>query len=288
MRTVTPKLPPTSMDVGLGLRRPLLDELMERTSRSIDFLEFAPENWLTAGGKRRHQLQCIAREYPLICHGLSLSLGGPAPLDETFIKQLKAFFETYNISIYSEHLSYCSDEGQLYDLMPIPFTAEAVTYVARRIARVQDLLERKIAIENVSYYYAPSQEMTELEFMQAVLSEVDCDILLDVNNVYVNSVNHGTDPHQFIQALPTARLRYLHIAGHYRERDDLIIDSHGAAVIDPVWDLLHETYEVHGILPTLLERDDSFPPLEDLLNECEQIRLIQQQYQPTREHADVL
>ncbi|RMD69106.1 MAG: DUF692 domain-containing protein [Gammaproteobacteria bacterium] len=264
---------------GLGLRRALMGPLADQPEPPVDFMEVAPENWMGVGGKLGRQFRAFTERHPFVCHGLSLSLGGPAPLDEAFLKDLKVFLETHRIRCYSEHLSYCSDGGHLYDLMPIPFTEEAVHHVAERIRRTQALLERRIAIENVSYYAAPARDMEEIDFLRAVLEEADCDLLLDVNNVYVNSVNHGYDPEAFIAAIPAERIAYLHVAGHYREAEDLIIDTHGAEVIDPVWDLLDKTYARFGVIPTLLERDFNIPPLPELLREVEVIRSLQQKWQ---------
>ena len=164
----------------------------------------------------------------------------------------------------------------MYDLMPIPFTEDAIKHVASRIRQVQDILEQPIAIENVSYYGAPGQQMTELEFTNAVLEEADCKLLLDVNNIYVNSINHGYDAEQFLAALPTERIAYGHVAGHYTEAEDLLVDTHGAPVIDPVWQLLEKAYEVHGVFPTLLERDFNIPPMSELLAELKTIEALQQ------------
>ena len=261
--------------VGLGLRQELVAELQAAATGTIDFVELAPENWLDMGGKFRKQLAAIAARYPLACHGLSLSLGGPAPLDVEFLRSLRSFLDGYGVAIYSEHLSYCGDDGHLYDLLPIPFTEEAVHYVAQRIRTAQDILQRRIAVENVSYYAAPGRELDEPTFINAVLTEADCDLLLDVNNVYVNSVNHGYDAVAFLDALPAARVRYLHVAGHYRQAPDLIVDSHGADVIDPVWDLLARAYRRVGPLPTVLERDFNVPPLPELLRETQRIRAAQ-------------
>ena len=262
---------------GLGLRRSFIDDLAAMDSTGIDFLEVAPENWMEMGGAFGRKFTAMAERYPMLCHGLSLSIGSPAPLDEPFLQRLKKFFDKHNIRCYSEHLSYCSDDGHLYDLMPIPFTEEAVHYVADRIKRVQAILERRLVIENVSYYAAPGQEMDEISFIRAILEEADCDLLLDVNNVFVNSVNHRYDPMDYIKALPTERIAYLHIAGHFNEAEDLIVDTHGADVIDPVWALLGQTYQHHGVLPTLLERDFNIPPLPQLLEEVSTIHRYQQQ-----------
>lgn len=267
--------PLPSHGAGLGLRRALLAGLEQAPDDAVDFLEAAPENWIGVGGAPGRRLAALAERLPLFCHGLSLSLGGPAPLDTGLLQRIGAFLERHRVPLYSEHLSWCSDEGQLYDLAPIPFTAEGVRHVAARIGQAQDVLGRRIAVENVSYYAPLATELDELGFLCAVLEEADCDLLLDVNNVYVNSVNHGFDPVAFIDALPGRRMVALHVAGHFREAPDLIIDSHGAAVIDPVWDLLAHSYRRHGVRPTVLERDFHFPPLAELLAEVATIRALQ-------------
>ena len=218
-------------------------------------MEVAPENWINVGGRRREFLRYFTERFPFACHGLSLSIGGPSPLDETFIRKLRHFMDEYQVRVYSEHLSYCTDDGHLYDLMPIPFTGEAVRYVAARIRQVQDMIGRRMAIENVSYYAAPGAELSEIEFINGVISEADCDLLLDVNNIFVNSVNHRYDPVEFLQALPGDRIAYGHIAGHFNEAEDLIVDTHAAEVTGDVWDLLDKAYECFGVFPTLLERD---------------------------------
>ena len=258
---------------GLGLRRSMMDE--ELVPEQVDFLEVAPENWIGVGGRYGRWLRQYTERFPFVIHGLSLSIGSPAPLDEALVLSIKAFMREHDIRCYSEHLSYCSDHGHLYDLLPIPFTGEAVHYVAGRIRRVQDLLEQRIAMENVSYYAAPGQEMSELEFLNAVLEEADCDLLLDVNNIYVNSVNHRYDPVEFLCGLPADRIRYAHVAGHFDEADDLKVDTHGAPVIDPVWQLLQRAYRQFGPIPTLLERDFNIPPLAELCSEVARIRDIQ-------------
>ncbi|MBI5463056.1 MAG: DUF692 domain-containing protein [Gammaproteobacteria bacterium] len=261
---------------GLGLRRELIPALRAGVPDAIDFLELAPENWLDMGGAWQKNLRHFAAQRPLVAHGLSLSLGGPAPLDEAFLRRVKQFLDDYDIALYTEHLSWCSDTGHLYDLLPIPFTDDAVHHVAARIRRTQDILERRIAVENASYYVAPPHaEMSESAFINAVLVEADCDLHLDVNNVYVNSVNFGFDPWTFIESLPAERVAYVHVAGHYREAEDLLIDTHGAEVIDPVWRLLDKTYAHLGTPPTLLERDFNLPPLSELLDEVRHIRALQ-------------
>lgn len=256
-----------------------MDSLQNQVPDAIDFFEVAPENWMTLGGKHARQFRALTERHSFVTHGLSLSIGSPAPLDMELVKNIRSFLDKHNIEYYSEHLSYCSDDGHLYDLMPIPFTEEAVNYVAERILKVQNTLGRRIAMENASYYTpAPGKAMEEIEFILAVLEKADCDLLLDINNIYVNSVNHGYDAEEFLNAMPAERIGYFHIAGHYNEDDDLIIDSHGADVIDPVWNLLNKAYERFGNVPTLLERDFNIPPLDVLLKEIDLIHHAQQQY----------
>jgi len=264
--------------VGLGLRREMLDELLEHVPKQIDFLEVAPENWLKLGGRFKKQFKTLTEANNFVCHGLSLSIGSPEPLDIEFIKSLKVFFDQHNIKMFSEHLSYCSGQGHMYDLMPIPFTEEAIAHVVPRIKQVQDILERPIAMENVSYYGAPGQELSELEFTTEILEQADCKLLLDVNNIYVNSINHGYDANTFLAGLPTKRIAYGHVAGHYNEANDLIVDTHGADVIDPVWELLDKAYKLHGVFPTLLERDFNIPEINVLTKELDIIIQLQQKY----------
>ncbi len=267
---------PPIQGVGLGLRRELLAPLQQGEQR-IDFIEVAPENWIPFGGRLQRQFAEVAAQYPLICHGLSLSIAGPDSVYLVFLKQLKQFFRQHQGRLYSEHLSYCSGQGHLYDLMPVPFCAEAVDYLVPRIRQVQDVLEQELVLENISYYDTPASTLSELEFLGEVLDRADCGLLLDVNNVYVNSVNHSYDASAFLRALPTQRIRYCHVAGHLRQSADLLIDTHGSDVNDPVWALLAEAYAVHGVKPTLLERDFNLPPFADLMTEVEQIRQIQRQ-----------
>lgn len=260
---------------GLGYRRALMGPLAAELPDVIKFFEVAPENWIDVGGRPGKMLAAMAERRPLVCHGLSLNIGGPAPLDEPFLGQVTELLDRYDIEVYSDHLTYCGDDGHLYDLMPIPFTAEAIEHVVTRVKRVQAITGRRFALENASYYLAPGQEMPEIEFINTVLEEADCDLLLDVNNIYVNSVNHGYDAVEFLRQLPGERIAYAHIAGHNREAEDLIVDTHGAEVIDDVWDLLAVAYQVFGVFPTLLERDFNLPPLADLVREVERIDAIQ-------------
>ncbi|NOU22282.1 MAG: DUF692 domain-containing protein [Methyloglobulus sp.] len=262
-------------DAGLGLRRSLLSQIVESPPNDVGFYEVAPENWITIGGKSGKQFRAMTERFDFVCHGLSLSLGSTDPLDEAFVLEVKNFLSEHRIKLYSEHLSYCSKDGHLYDLMPIPFTEEAITHVAARIKCVQDILEQRIAIENVSYYAAPGQEMDEIDFFNAVVEEADCNVLLDINNIYVNSINHGYDAEAFLKAMPAHRIAYAHIAGHYVEAEDFLVDTHGTDVIDPVWKLLGKAYELFGVFPTLLERDFNLPLLAELLREVTTIKTIQ-------------
>ncbi|HSH54294.1 MAG TPA: DUF692 domain-containing protein [Methylotenera sp.] len=271
--------------VGLGLKRELIPQIQaafgQESIANINFVEIAPENWIGAGGKVAKQLDWFAERYPIACHGLCLSLGGLSPLNEVFLQQVKKFLHQYHIPLYTEHLSYSTDgyngqQGYLYDLLPIPFTDEAVTYVAKRIRQTQDILGQRIAVENTSFYVqAPISTMDELTFLNAVLTEADCLLHLDINNLYVNSINFGFDPHEFLRGIPGERIVYSHVAGHYQQAPGLLIDTHGADVIDPVWALLKEAYQLFGTFPTLLERDNNIPPLKLLMHEINKIASLQ-------------
>jgi len=264
---------------GLGLRREKLDEMRSHDLSAVNFMEVAPENWINVGGSLGKKFREFTEKHDFICHGLSLSIGSPSPLDEDFVKDVGQFLQTHDIKHYSEHLTYCSDDGHLYDLLPIPFTEEAVKYVAERIRWVQDILQQEISMENASYYTAaPGKEMSEIEFINAVIEEANCGLLLDVNNIYVNSINHCYDPIDYLKQLPAKRIRYGHIAGHFNEDEDLIVDTHGADVIDPVWHILDKAYEHFGVFPTLLERDFNIPPVDELLLEVKQISDMQDKW----------
>lgn len=253
---------------------PMLGELQDS---DVDFMEVAPENWIGVGGRFGRHFHDLTERFPFVCHGLSLSIGSPAPLDTDFIRSVKSFLDEFHVRFYTEHLSFCSDDkGHLYDLMPIPFTEEAAAYVSARIRHVQDLLGRQIAIENISYYGAPGQEIDETDFINAVLADADCGLLLDVNNIYVNSINHRYDAREFLQRLDLDRTEYIHVAGHYVEAEDLRVDTHGSDVIDPVWELLEAAFQRLGPVATLVERDFNFPPLAHLLSEVSNVRQLQQ------------
>lgn len=262
--------------VGLGLHRSLLTDLSTKFSHSsmhdINFLEVAPENWINIGGRLGKQLRSYTERFPFLAHGLSLSLGSPAPLNIDLLKAIKQFMRDHKIQHYSEHLSYTGDSGNLYELLPIPFTEEAVFYIANRIRQTQDLLGEQISVENSTYYYLPEQEMTEHEFINAVLCEADCGLLLDVNNLFVNSTNHQYDALEFLREIKGDRISYIHIAGHDTETENFYLDTHGTPVTQGTWDLLQQAYLLFGIRPTLLERDNNIPPLNDIFSELDTIR----------------
>ena len=277
---------PNPQHAGLGFRRELIPALEAGVPGAISFFELAPENWAGVGGRSAKQLRRFTERHPFVCHGLSLSLGGPMPLDETLLCTIKAFMAEHGIQLYTEHLSWCSDDGHLYDLLPIPFTEDAVRWTAARIRRAQDILGMQIGLENASYYVAPpGGEMSEAEFINAVIAEADCLLHLDVNNLYVNSRNFGFDALEFMNALPLERTCYIHVAGHYTEPDGLLIDTHGAEVIDPVWTLLEAAYARTGPAPTCLERDFNIPDLAALTREVEVIERIQAPFRSERKAA---
>lgn len=267
--------------VGLGFRREMLEDLRKQDLSTIDFFEIAPENWLGAGGKYAASLREFTERFPFTCHGLSLSIGSVDPLDIDLLYNIRDFMREHGISLYTEHLSWCSRNGHLYDLLPIPCTDEAVKWVSGRVKQVQDILEVSIGLENASYYFSPpGSHMREEEFIQAIIEESGCFLHLDVNNIFVNSQNFGFDPLAYMKALPLDKTRYVHVAGHYVEDDGLIVDTHGAAVIDSVWNLLESAYLLLGentpAPPTCLERDFNFPSFAALLEEIAKIRHFQE------------
>ncbi|KAA2242546.1 DUF692 domain-containing protein [Chitinophaga agrisoli] len=262
--------------VGIGFRKDFAVNLLQSPSFNPAFIEVAPENWIGVGGYWKKLFNQALEKYPLYTHGLSLSVGSPDELDLDFLQKVKCFLQENNVQLYSEHLSYSKcDNAHLYDLLPIPFTADAVHHVSRRIRQVQDFLERKIAIEIVSYYTPVAPELTEIAFINAVLEEAGCDLLLDVNNVYVNAFNHHYNAKAFIDQLPMDKVAYIHMAGHEQVADDLIIDTHGEAIIDPVYDLF--TYTIQRLnrdVPVLLERDFNIPELDELQHEMDRLQAI--------------
>ena len=273
--------------VGVGFRKDFSDEFLSGNQLNPDFIEVAPENWMGIGGYWKKVFKEATEKYPLFTHGLSLSVGSPDELDYDFLKGLKQFIQEYKPLVYSEHLSFSKcDNAHMYDLLPIPFTADAVKHVALRIRQVQDFLEQRITIENVSYYTPVAAEMSELEFIGAIVKEADCDLLLDVNNVYVNAFNHQYNAQDFIRQLPLDRVKYIHMAGHTKVAEDLIIDTHGEAIIDPVYQLFDYTIKlVQRDVPVLLERDFNIPELLELQQELDRIKEIKTNALKTASHA---
>lgn len=260
---------------GLGFRRDLTDDLLHLENNKPAFVEFAPENWMGMGGYWGKKLKAITEKYPIICHGLSLSIGSPEALDMDFLKQLKDFFKEIPVILYSEHLSYSKcDNAHLFDLLPIPFREDAAKHVISRIKQVQDFLERPIAIENVSYYTPVAAEMDEAEFISTIVNESGCNLLLDVNNVYVNAFNHKYEAKDFISKLPLDKLVYIHMAGHQQVSEDLIIDTHGQPIIDPVYDLFDWTLQHIKPVSVLLERDFNIPDIKELQGEMQTMENI--------------
>ncbi len=268
--------------VGVGFRRDIADEFLENNRFIPDFIEFAPENWMGMGGYWKKKLDEAAERYPVTCHGLSLSLGSVEPLDYGFIKDLKFFLENYNVEIFSEHLSYTkSANAHLYDLLPVPFREDAIKHIVSRIIEVQEILERKIAIENVSYYVAPGAEMDEATFVKSIIEESGCELLLDVNNVYVNSFNHNYNAKDFINSMPLDSVAYIHMAGHEQVSEELIIDTHGQPIIDPVYELFEYTINKLRPIPVLLERDFNFNDFDQIVNEFNHLKTL------TKKHWEV-
>jgi len=259
-------------NIGIGFRKDFAEEFLSSDILHPAFVELAPENWMGIGGYWKKIIQQVAEKYPITSHGLSLSIGSPEPLDWEFLKQVKSFLKEHNIQIYSEHLSFSKcDNAHLYDLLPIPFREDTIKHVAERIKQVQDFLEMKIAIENVSYYTPVAAEMSELEVINAIVKEADCNLLLDVNNVYVNAFNHQYNAKEFIKGLPLDKVSYIHMAGHEQVEPDLIIDTHGQDIILPVYDLFDYTTQRVRSVPVLLERDINIPALEHLQSEMDKL-----------------
>lgn len=263
--------------VGIGYRRDFSESFLDDTIINPDFVEVAPENWIGFGGIWRQRFKKVLEKHPLYLHGLSLSIGSPEGIDVEFVKQVKQFMEEHGAVLYSEHMSFSKVENaHLYDLLPIPFTEDALERVVENIQQVQDILGRRLVIENSSYYTVLTSEMTEAEFINELVKRSDCEMLLDVNNVYVNANNHGYNTEKFIKQLPLDKVAYIHMAGHLKVNDQLIIDTHGADIIDPVFDLFDfTTREMKREVPVLLERDFNIPELSSLQTELETIRKIQ-------------
>ncbi|TAK92034.1 MAG: DUF692 domain-containing protein [Burkholderiaceae bacterium] len=259
---------------GLGLRTEHYLDFVERKPQ-VDWLEVISENYMVPGGKPLHFLDTIRRDYPMVMHGVSLSIGSSDPLNMDYLRDLKALVQRVQPTWISDHLCWTGvDHTNLHDLMPLPYTETALRHLTQRIDQVQDFLGHRILLENVSSYVAyRADEMTEWEFIAELAKRADCELLLDVNNVYVSSVNHRFDPYVYIDAMPGERVRQIHLAGH-EDHGDYIIDTHDHPICDPVWDLYAYTVRKLGNVPTMIERDDHIPPLDDLLAELAQARNI--------------
>ena len=259
--------------IGLGLRRSFARALLA-TERRVDWLEITPENWMGFGGERAAVLRACAERWPLVSHSVSLSLGGPDPLDPGLLEGTEALRRQLDIAWWSDHLCYSSANGvQFQDLLPLPAHEEAIEHTARRIRQAQARVDAPLLVENISYYaQMPGSVLDDAAFTRAVVERADCGLLLDVNNVYVNSVNHGFDPRACIDAMPLERVRQLHIAGHSRQ-DGVIIDTHIGPIIDEVWALYRYTLRRAGrLIPTLVEWDQDIPPLDEVLDELDRAR----------------
>jgi uncharacterized protein (UPF0276 family) len=257
---------------GLGLRAEHYEAVLENRPR-VDWFEVLSENYLVPGGKPLHFLERIRERYPLVMHGVSLSIGSTAPLDENYLRELKQLAARIEPQWVSDHLCWTGVEGiNLHDLMPLPYTEEALRHITDRVAQVQDCLGRRILLENVSSYVGyTTSEMTEWEFLAELAARADCEILLDINNIYVSSVNHGFDPLEFLAGVPLERVRQFHLAGH-QNRGPFIIDTHDASIIAPVWDLYQKAVARFGDVATMIERDANIPALEELVSELDVAR----------------
>ncbi len=256
---------------GLGLRFSFLNEIY-KINEKPNWFEIAPENWMERGGKVKKTLEKIREDFPIGCHGLSLSIGSPDKIDKNFLKKIKEFLDYFEIDLYSEHLSYSSVNGNyIYDLLPVPFSEKLAEHIGEKAKYIQDYLGRPLILENISYYYSFETDMSELDFINLVLEKGNCKLLLDVNNVYVNSINHKYNPYQFIENLDLSKVSYIHIAGHDKF-EDMIIDTHGSEVCNPVYELLDFSLKKIGNVPVLLERDNNIPAYEELIEEYQKIK----------------
>jgi len=264
--------------VGIGYRKDFSAAFLSSEILKPDFVEVAPENWIGIGGYWKQELKKVLDKYPLYCHGLSLSVGSPEGVDVAFVKQVKQFLNDTQAVLYSEHLTFSKvDNAHLYDLLPIPFTQDAINRVVENINKVQDILGRRLILENGSYYTVLEAEMTEVEFINEIVQKSDCEMLLDVNNVYVNSFNHTYDAKEFISKMPLEKVKYIHMAGHYQVNENLIIDTHGAEIIHSVYDLFEFTIQqLQHDIPVLLERDFNIPELSELQTEITNLQQIKQ------------
>lgn len=261
---------------GLGLRTEYYDTILQHRP-NVDWFEILTENYMVDGGKPLYYLDAIREHYPMVMHGVSLSIGGTDPLDQHYLAQLKSLAQRVQPNWISDHLCWTGQGGHnLHDLLPLPYNEEAIKHVASRVKHVQDFLQRQILLENVSSYVTyKHSELNEWEFYRAVVEEADCLMLLDINNIYVSARNHHFDPMDYIMAMPKERVQQMHLAGH-TDCGDYVIDTHDHPVVDPVWQLYEEALKCFGPVSTMIERDDRFPPFDELLQELDQARAIGQ------------
>lgn len=259
---------------GLGLRTDHYTTILD-TTPPIDWFEIISENYLIPGGKPLHFLDKIRERYPMVMHGVSMSIGSSDPLNWDYLKQLKALIDRVKPAWVSDHLCWTGiNKVNIHDLLPIPYTEEALNHIVERVKTVQDFLGRQLLLENVSSYITyTDSELTEWEFLSLVAEKADCLLLLDVNNIYVSGFNHGFDPMEYLRGIPINRVQQIHLAGHTNNGDH-IIDTHDHPIVDPVWDLYAEAIKRFGLVATMIERDDHIPPLDELLLELDQAKKI--------------
>ena len=260
---------------GLGLRVEHYAEFLEQRPANVDWLEILSENYMVPGGKPLNFLDRIRSDYPMVMHGVSLSIGSSDPIDFDYLAQLRALMDRVEPAWVSDHLCWTGVDGlNLHDLMPLPYTEQALSHLCNRLQQVQEYLGQPILIENVSSYVSyQADEMSEWTFIAELAKRSGCKLLLDVNNIYVSSVNHGFDPQDFIDAIPASHVRQIHLAGH-EDHGSYVIDTHDHPVCDKVWDLYAYTLQGMGMMPTMIERDDNIPPLTELLDELDAARRV--------------
>jgi len=259
---------------GLGLRTDHFQEVLD-TRPKLDWFEVVSENFMVDGGKPKHYLHAVREHYPMVMHGVSLSIGSTDPLNMDYLRQLKSLTNELQPEWLSDHLCWTgSDHTNSHDLLPLPYNEEALNHVVDRIKKVQDFLGRQILLENVSSYVTyKNSEMSEWQFFNEIAKAADCHILLDINNIYVSARNHGFKAEDYLQGIDTDRVRQFHLAGH-NDYGDYVIDTHDHPVADPVWDLYHQALKRFGWISTMIERDDNIPALDELLAEVNKARLI--------------